>query len=71
LCASAAHGEILATARLHAAVTDLVRAEPLEETSIRGLRQPVRIVRLLDLREPAAETEVSRVTVAQPRLSST
>lgn len=53
LCAVAAHGEILATARLHAAVQPLVLAEELEEKPIRGLRQPVPTVRLLRLADEA------------------
>lgn len=73
LCGLAAHGEILTTARLHAVVAGLVRAEPLKETPIRGLRQPVRIMRLLNLQESGAEAACDDATPAspQPRFSST
>ena len=54
-----------------ATVESLVIAEPIEETPIRGLRMPVRIMRLLRLCKPADHAADTPQAAPQPRLSST
>lgn len=50
LCADAAHGQILAPAKLVAMVETLVATETVGEKTIRGLSRPVTISRILGLR---------------------
>jgi class 3 adenylate cyclase len=50
LCAEAADGTVLASARAAAAAGDLATAEPLEPSTLKGFARPVPVVRLTGLR---------------------
>lgn len=53
LCSSAAHGEILTTSRVLAAVEDLVESQSAGEQSIKGFHRPIQVVRIVGARGPA------------------
>jgi class 3 adenylate cyclase/CheY-like chemotaxis protein len=49
LCAEASSGQILISQRVHAAIDDLVVAEPVGELSLKGFSRPTRVYNVLGL----------------------
>lgn len=69
LCAEAADGMVLASARTAAAAGDLAAAEPLEPATLKGFARPVAAVRLTGLRTIGSPPE--RVSGARPNRGRT
>lgn len=64
LCSSAAHGEILTTARVLAAVDSLVESESAGTQSIKGFHRPVDVIRIAGLRKPETLMPAQRLEQA-------